>query len=130
MNPHSHVPPQCAQLNERRMWMSDGALHDAFHGLTSALSQLSVGVVCEQETHAQLHPSLPSDQPYQYDGPTGVDVREAGFLFHEYITAARIPGLADSARIRWRLVSGTTCVCSYYAPHAGVDVVSRTTIWE
>ena len=34
---------------------------------------------------------------------------------------SNIPGVVDSQHIRWRLVFHTPCVCSYYAPHAGVD---------
>ena len=36
----------------------------------------------------------------------------------------------DSLRTRWRLVSGSVCVCSYYAPHAGSDDSSRIQFWE
>ena len=38
--------------------------------------------------------------------------------------------LVDSQHVRWRLVLHTICVCSYYAPHAGVDESDRVSFWQ
>ena len=73
----------CAQLNARRLWNA-GTVHAAFHGLADILLQLSINVVCiqeTQETHAPDFASLPGDQPFVYDGPSNTGGCEAGFLF-------------------------------------------------
>ena len=57
-------------------------------------------------------------------------VAEAGFLLHESVTTATIPGLPDAQRIRWRFVDGILCVCSYYATHGGMNAHFRTRYWE
>ena len=89
-----------------------------------------MGVVCIQETHAPEFPDIPNDQPYRYDGPVGQGGREGGFLFHEAVLVSNIPGVVDSQHIRWRFVFHTICVCSYYAPHAGVDESNRVSFWQ
>ena len=118
-----------AQLNTRRLLSSSGEVHGAFHGLVRIFTHSSVGVVCVQETCTPQFPCLPDDQPFRYDGPENSHGREAGFLIHQNVPATRVPGLVDSLRIRWRLVSGSVCVCSYYAPHAGSDDSSRIQFW-
>ena len=70
-----------------------------------------------QETQSPPMSSLPLDQPFRYDGPIGSHGREAGFLFHSSIEATPIPGTPDSQSLRWRLISGSFCVCSFCAPH-------------
>ena len=47
--------------------------------------------------------------------PVGSHGRETGFLFHSSILSSPIPGVADLQSLRWRLVSGVICVCSFYA---------------
>ena len=56
--------------------------------------------------------------------------REAGFLFHSSIVATPIPGTPDSQSLRWRLISGSLCVCSFYAPHAGIPSDTRIQFWR
>ena len=122
----------CAQLNTRRLWNA-GTVHAAFHGLADILLQLSINVVCiqeTQETHAPDFASLPGDQPFVYDGPSNTGGCEAGFLFHESIRVSTVPGVTNTQRIRWRLVSGLVCVCSLYAPHIGVDDQFRSLFWQ
>ena len=75
------------QLNCRRLWSRDGAIHDGFMGLVSCLDQLDLQVLCVQETQSPPMSSLPVDQPFRYDGPIGSHGREAGFLFHSSIVA-------------------------------------------
>ena len=121
---------RCAQLNTRRLWNADGTVHAAFQALSTFLLRRSIAVACIQETHAPDFAGLPDDQPYRYDGSSSVGGSEAGFLFHESVTTATIPGLPDAQRIRWRLVGGLLCVCSYYALHGGMDAHFRTRFWE
>ena len=97
---------RCAQLNTRRLWNADGTVHAAFHALSTLLLRRSIAVACMQETHAPDSAGILYDQAYRYDGPSSVGGSEAGFLFHESVTAATIPGLPDAQRIRWRLSVG------------------------
>ena len=120
----------CAQLNTRRLWNADGTVHAAFHGLADILLQLSIYVVCIQETHAPDFASLPGDQPFVYDGPSNTGGFEAWFFFHESIRASTVPGVTDTQRTPWRLVSGLVCVCSFYAPHVGMDDQFRSLFWQ
>ena len=83
-----------------------------------------------QETQSHLMSSLFVDQPFRYDGPVGSHGREAGFLFHSSIVASPIPGTPDSQSLRWRLISGSLCVCSFYAPHAGIPSDTRIQFWR
>ena len=108
------------QLNCRRLWGRDGSVHDGFIRLVSCLDQLGLQVPCVQETQSPLMSSLPVSQPFRCDGPVGSHGREAGFLLHCSIVASPIPGTPDSQSLRWRLVSGSLCVCSFCAPHAGI----------
>ena len=94
------------------------------------LLRRSIAVACIQETHAPDFASLPDDQPYRYDGPSSVGGSEAGFLFHESVTTATIPELPDAQRIQWRLVGGLLGVCSYSAPHGGMNAHFRTRVGE
>ena len=77
------------------------------------------------ETQSPPMSSLPVDQPFRYGGPIGSHGREAGFLFHSSIVATPIPGT-----LRWRLISGSLCVCSFYAPHAGIPSDTRIQFWR
>jgi hypothetical protein len=63
-----------------RLWSNEGRPHDAFHGLANFLKNSYVQAACVQEAHAPAEPSLPTDQPYVYDGPAGTHGRDAGFL--------------------------------------------------
>ena len=108
----------------------DGAVHDGFMGLVSCLDQLDLRVLCVQETQSPLMGTLPTDQPFRYDGPDGSYGREAGFLLHPSIISSPIPGIADLQSLRWRLVSGVVCVCSFYAPHVGIAVDARVEFWR
>ena len=118
------------QLNCRRLWSHDGSIHDGFMGLVSCLDQLDLQVLCVQETQSPPMSSLPVDQPFRYDGPIGSHGREAGFLLHSSIVATPIPGTPDSQSLRWRLISGSLCVCSFYAPHAGIPSDTRIQFWR
>ena len=118
------------QLNCRRLWGRDDAVHDGFMELVSCLNRLSLHVVCVQETQAPDMGSLPTDQPFRYDGPLGSYGREAGFLFHVSIESTSIAGIQDSQSLRWRLVAGAVCVCSFYAPHVGIAVDVRVAFWR
>ena len=39
-------------------------------------------------------------------------------------------GPPDSQSLRWRLISGSLCVCSFYAPHAGIPSDTRIQFWR
>ena len=88
------------QLNCRRLWGRDGSAHDGFMGLVSCLDQLSLQVVCVQETLSPLMSTLPVDRPFRYDGPVGSYGREAGFLLHSSIVASPIHGTPDIQSLR------------------------------
>ena len=90
----------------------------------------TVLVLCVQETQSPLMSSLPVDQPFRYDGPVGSHGREAGFFFHSSIVASPVPGTPDSQSLRWRLISGSPCVCSFYAPHAGIPSDTLIQFWR
>ena len=126
MNFRCHRFSCCAQLTARRLWYADGTVHAAFHGLSAFLLRRSIAVVCIQETHAPAFAALPNDQPYRCDGPCDSGGSEAGFLFHETVTATSILGLPNTKRIRWRLMSGRICVSCFYPPHGGVASVRHT----
>ena len=74
--------------------------------------------------------TLPVDQSFRYDGPLGSFGREAGFLFHSSIDASCIPGVEDSQSLRWRLVAGAICVCSFHASHVGIAIDVRVAFWR
>ena len=76
----------------------------------------------------KTHATHPFQATNATDTTTGVDGREAQFLFHESITAARIPGLTESFGSDGDLSLGLHG--SYCAPHDVVDAVSRTTFGE
>ena len=100
-------------------------------GLVSCLDQLGLQVLCVQETQPPLMRSLPVDQPFRYDGPIGSHGREAEFLMlHTSIVASPVPGTPDSQSLRWRLVSGSLCACSFYAPHVGIASDTRIQFWR
>ena len=111
------------QLNCRCLWWRDGSVHDGFMGL------VSLQVLCVQETQSSLMSSLPVDQPFRCDGLVGSCGREAGFLLHSSIVSP-IPGTPDSQSLRWRLISGSLCVCSFYAPHVGNASDTRIQFWR
>ena len=50
--------------------------------------------------------------------------------FHSSIDASCIPGVEDSQSLRWRLVAGAICVCSFYAPHVGIALDGRVAFWR
>ena len=106
------------------------SVHDGFMGLVSCLDQLGLQVLCVQETQSPLMSSLPVDQPFRYDCPIGSHGREAEFLLHSSIVASPIPGTPDSQSLRWRLVSGSLCACSFYAPHVGIASDTRIQFWR
>ena len=109
-----------------RLWSRDGSIHDGFMGLVSCLDQLGLQVLCVQETQSPLMSSLPMDQPFAVS--VGSHGREAGSLFHSSIVASPTP---DSQSLRWRLISARSlCVCSFYAPHAGIPSDTRTQFWR
>ena len=97
---------------------------------------LSVSFVCGlqilrvQETQSPLTGTLPVDQPFRYDGPVGSCGREAGLLLHSSIVASPTPGTPDLQSLRWRLISDSLCVCSFYAPHAGTATDKRIQFWR
>ena len=76
--------------------------------------------LCVQETQSALMGTLSIDELFRHGGPVGSYGREAGFLLHYSILASPIPGTPDLQSLRWRLISGSLCVCSFYAPHDGI----------
>ena len=80
-------------------------------GLVSCLDQLHVRVVCVQETHAPSLGTLPVDQSFRYEVLVPLFYRR--FL-----------------HLRWRLVAGAICVCSFYAPHVGIALDVRVAFWR
>ena len=45
-------------------------------------------------------------------------------------SSAEVPGLPDSLSVRWRIFAGVVCVCSFYAPHAGIAEAERVQFWQ
>ena len=82
------------------------------------LSAEGVDVLCIQEVFAGDFPRLPVN--YSYDGPSESRGHEAGFLVHNGISSAEVPGVPDYLSVRWRIFAGVVCVCSFYARHAGI----------
>ena len=72
----------------------------------------------------------PSDQPYTNDGLVGSGGREAAFLVRAGVCGSPVPGVADSTSVRWRVFNNAWCICSYYAPHAGVPQETRVSFWR
>ena len=117
---------QVATFNARRLWQRDQSAHDEFHMLSGILSAEGVDVLCIQE----VFPRLPVNQPHSYDGPSESRGREAGFLVHNGVSSAEVPGVPDSLSVRWRIFAGVVCVCSFDAPHAGLAEAERVQFWQ
>ena len=103
------------QFNCRRLWGRHDAVHDGFMELVSCLNHLGLHIICVQQIQ-----SPPMDPLAPTDG-------RLGFLFHSSVDACPVPGITDRQSLRWRLVAGATCVCSFYAPHAGITLFSLST---
>ena len=91
-----------AVLDTNRLWMPDGSEHYAFHGLVDFLRSWGVDILCVQESRAPDGACLPTDQPYSYDGPTGIGGCEAGFLVHDCSSSWALSSAAPHSRFRWR----------------------------
>ena len=74
--------------------------------------------------------SLPPNQPFVYDGPVGSYKREAGLLVRSGVTCLTLPGVKNVLSMRWRVVENAVCICSFYAPHAGLPEGDRVAIWQ
>ena len=94
------------------------------------VSDENVEVLCVQEVYAGDFPSLPPNQPFTKDGPTSSRGREAGFLFRSGVSGFAIPGIEDAVSFRWRVVDNSVCICSFYAPHAGLPEGERVAFWQ
>ena len=116
-------------FNARRLWLQDEATHDGFPMLSRILLSENVGVCCIQETNAGDFTTLPVDQPCTYDGPCGSQGREAAFLM-EGVVSTPIPGVLDSVSMRWRTFGESVCVCSFHAPHPGIDANVHVVFWQ
>ena len=46
-------------------------------------------------------------------------------MIREGVVSTPIPGVQDSVSMRWRTFGESVCVCSFYAPHPGIDVNVR-----
>ena len=119
-----------ASFNARRLWQHDQSVHEGFRVFSDSLLENHVGVVCIQEVFAGDFPTLPSDQPYTYDGPIGSGGREAAFLVRAGVCGSPVLGVADSTSVRWRVFNNAWCICSYYAPHAGLPQETRVSFWR
>ena len=63
-------------------------------------------------------------------GPIGSGGREAAFLVRAGC-GSPVPGVADSTSVRWRVFfNNVWCICSYYAPHAGLPQETRVSFWR
>ena len=118
-----------ASINARRLWQRDQSVHDGFRVFSDFLLENHVGVVCIQEVFAGDF-RLPSDQPYTYDGPVGSGGRKAAFLVRAGVCGSPVPGVADSTSVRWRVFNNAWCICTYYAPHAGLPQETRVSFWR
>ena len=85
--------------------------------LSGILSAEEVDVLCIQEVLTGDFPRLPVNQPYSYDGPSESRRREAGFLVHNGVSSAEVPGVlqfvANLRRSCVRLLILRTS-CGYY----------------
>ena len=62
------------------------------------------------------------DQPFQYDGPVGSYGRPTGFLAPLFHCCVPYPSeLLICSLFVWRLISGSLYVCSFHAPHVGIQ---------
>ena len=117
-------------FNARRLWYGNGSVHDGSRVLTHILSVWSISVLCIQEVQAGEFPSLPADQLFHYDGPEGTFGREAAFLVRDGVRSVPVSGADDTTSVRWRVFGGSWCICSFYAPHAGVPIDVRISFWR
>ena len=115
-------------FNTGRLWLQDGSVHDGFQMLTHMLEVESVSVLCLQEVHAGDFPTFLVNQSHV--NPSGSRGRDAGFLIHEGVSCTPIRGVTDSVSVRWRVVQGKVCICSFYAPHAGFSEGDRISYWR
>ena len=107
-------------FNARRLWYGDGSLHDGFRVLTHILSVWSVSVLCIQEVQAGESLRFQLTSLSTTDGPEGTFGREAAFLVRDGVRSVPVSGVDDTTSVRWRVFGGSWCICSFYAPHAGV----------
>ena len=119
-----------ASLNARRLWQRDQSVDDGFQVFSDFFLKNHIGVVCIQEVFAGDYPTLPSDQPYTYDGPFSSGERKAAFLVRASVCGSPVPGVADSTSVRWKVFNNAWCICSYYAPHAGLPQETRVRFWR
>ena len=98
--------------------------------LVNLLTDENVEVLCVQEVFGGDFPSLPPNQPFTCDGPTSSRGREAGFLFRSGVSGFAILGIEDALFSRWGVVDNSVCICSFYAPHAGLPEGERVAFWQ
>ena len=41
-----------------------------------------------------------------------------------------VTGADDTTSVRWRVFGGSWCICSFYAPHAGVGLDAKLSFWR
>ena len=46
------------------------------------------------------------------------------------VRSVPVSGVDDTTSVRWRVFGGSWCICSFYAPHAGVPIDARLSFWR
>ena len=112
-----------ASINARRLWQRDDSVQDGFRVFSDFLLENHVCVVCIQDVFAGDFPTLPSDQ-HTYDCFfVGSGKRKQHFWFVQ----ACVDLLSRSGGFHqgWRVFKNAWCICSCYAPHAGLPQETR-----
>ena len=73
--------------------------------ISCAHGAYGVDMMCVQESRAPDGACLPTDQPYSYDGPTGIGGCEAGFLVHDCSSLWALFSAVPQSRFPWRYVA-------------------------
>ena len=97
-------------------------------GLVNCWNQLGLHIICVQETRSPLIGTLPIDQPFRHDAPVGTQGRAACFSFHSSVDC--VSRLKDCRSTVHPFPTGAICVCSFYAPHAGIAISARVQFWR
>ena len=109
---------RCAQLNTRRLWNADGQCStQRFTLCLPSFCDVPLPSRASRRLMLQILPASLMTNPIVMMGhPVLVVLRQASCSTSQSLPPPSQDSLTPQ-RIRWRLVGGLLCVCSYYAPH-------------
>ena len=97
-------------------------------GLVNCLNQLGLHIICVQDTWSPLTSTLPMTNPFATKLPVGTQGRAHCFPLHSSVDC--VSRLKDCRSTVHPLATGAMCVCSFYAPHAGIAISARVLFWR